>query len=127
VKRESSSTAAARRRRPPKTIDDYIDRCAPDVQPILRHVRATIAKAAPDATETISYSIPAFKLRRIVVYFAAFRNHVGLYPPVKGNAALERAVAPYAGEKGNLRFPIHRKIPYGLIARIVKFRARQSR
>jgi uncharacterized protein YdhG (YjbR/CyaY superfamily) len=117
----------ARRRRAPKTIDEYIDRCAPQAQPILRRVRATIVKAAPDATETISYGIPAFKLRRILVYFAAFKHHIGLYPPVKGDAALEKAVAPYAGEKGNLRFPIERKIPYALISRIVKFRATQSR
>jgi uncharacterized protein YdhG (YjbR/CyaY superfamily) len=127
VKRQSSGSATARRRRPPKTIDDYIDRSASEAQPILRRVRATIAKAAPDAVETISYGIPAFKLRRIVVYFAAFKHHIGLYPPVKGNAALERAITPYANEKGNLRFPIDRKIPYTLLARIVKVRARQSR
>lgn len=111
----------------PKTIDEYIKHCAPEAQPILRRVRATIAKAAPDATELISYRMPAFKLRRIVVYFAAFKHHIGVYPPVKGNAALEKAVAPYANEKGNLRFPLDRKIPYGLIARIVKFRAGRSR
>jgi uncharacterized protein YdhG (YjbR/CyaY superfamily) len=116
----------ARRRRTPKTIDEYIEGCAPQAQPILRRVRATIAKAAPGATETISYGIPAFRLRRIVVYFAAFTHHIGLYPPVKGEAALEKAVAPYAGEKGSLRFPIEERIPYGLIARVVKFRATQS-
>ena len=127
MKRQSSKLRADRRRRAPKTIDEYIDRSAPEAQQILRRVRATIAKAVPDATETISYTIPAFKLRRIVVYFAAFTHHIGLYPPVKGNAALAKAAAPYAGEKGNLRFPFDRKIPYGLIARIVKFRARQSR
>ena len=127
MKRQSSGAGTARRRRAPKTIDEYIDRCAPQAQPILRRVRGTIAKAAPQATETISYGIPAFKLRRIVVYFAAFTHHIGLYPPVKGNAALEKAVAPYAGEKGNLRFPIDRKIPYGLIARIVRFKAPQCR
>jgi len=121
------AATGARRRRAPKTIDEYIDRSAPQAQPILRRVRATIAKAAPDATETISYGIPAFRLRRILVYFAAFRHHIGLYPPVKGDAALEKAAAPYAGEKGNLRFPIEQKIPYALIARIVKFRATQSR
>jgi uncharacterized protein YdhG (YjbR/CyaY superfamily) len=90
-------------------------------------VRATIAKAAPDATETISYGMPAFKLRRILVYFAAFKHNIGLYPPVKGNPALEKASAPYAGEKGNLRFRLEQKIPYALIARIVKYRATQSR
>jgi uncharacterized protein YdhG (YjbR/CyaY superfamily) len=83
------TTGVARRRRAPKTIDEYIDRCAPQARPILRRVRATIAKAAPGATETISYGIPAFKLRRILVYFAAFKQHIGLYPPVKGDAALE--------------------------------------
>jgi uncharacterized protein YdhG (YjbR/CyaY superfamily) len=70
---------------------------------------------------------PLFKLRRILVHFAGFEHHIGLYPPMKGDAALEKAAAPYAGEKGNLRFPIEQTIPYALIARIVKFRATQSR
>jgi uncharacterized protein YdhG (YjbR/CyaY superfamily) len=127
VKRKTATRSPARARRPPKTIDEYIDRCAPEAQPILQRVRATIAKAVPDADETISYGIPAFKLRRVVVYFAAFTHHIGLYPPLKGNAALEKAAAPYAGEKGNLRFPLDRRIPYGLIVRIARFRASQSR
>lgn len=127
MKRQPSGAAATRRRRVPKTIDDYIDRAAPEAQPILRRVRAAVAKAAPDATETISYGIPAFKLRRVVVYFAAFKHHIGLYPPAKGDPAIEKAAAPYAGEKGNLRFPLDRRVPYGLIARIVKFRAARSR
>ena len=114
-------------KRKPKTIDEYIDHCAPAAQPILRRVRATIAEAVPDAVETISYGIPAFRLRRIVVYFAAFKEHIGLYPPVKGDAAIEKAVARYAGPKGNLRFPLDRRVPYGLIRRVAKFRATQSR
>ena len=120
-------TGSARRRQASNTIDEYIDRCAPQAQPILRRIRATITKAVPEATETISYGMPAFKLRRILVYFAAFKHHIGLYPPVKGDADLQKAVAPYAGEKGNLRFPIDQKIPYALISRIVKFKATQSR
>jgi uncharacterized protein YdhG (YjbR/CyaY superfamily) len=127
MKRKSSRVAANRGRTRPKTIDEYIERCTPDVQPILRRVRATIAKAVPDAVETISYGIPAFKLRRIVVYFAAFRAHIGLYPPAKGDTAIEKAAARYAGPKGNLRFPLDRRIPYGLIARIAKFRATQAK
>ena len=63
----------------------------------------------------------------IVVYFAAFKGHIGLYPPARGDAALEKAVAAYANEKGNLRFPLDRRIPYGLIGRITKFRARAAR
>jgi len=127
VKRQPPQRAVTRRRKPPKSIDEYISRCAPEARPILTRIRATLAKAVPDATETISYGIPAFKVRRIVVYFAAFSHHIGLYPPVKGNAALEKAIAPYAGQKGNLRFPIDRRVPYGLIARIAKFRAKRSR
>ena len=125
--RDATRTAKARRRKPAQSIEEYIDRCAPDVRPILRRIRATIAAAAPGASETISYRIPAFRRDRILVYFAAFRHHIGLYPPVKGDAALEKAVARYAGEKGNLRFPLDRKIPYRLIARIVKFKDRQVR
>jgi uncharacterized protein YdhG (YjbR/CyaY superfamily) len=60
------------------------------------------------------------------VYFAAFKAHIGFYPPVRGNARLEQAVAPYAGEKGNLRFPLGRPIPYRLIERIVKHRVKQT-
>ena len=126
MKRRMPARSPARRRTSVTTIDEYIDRCAPEVQPILRRIRATIAGAAPGATETISYRIPAFRRDRILVYFAAFKHHIGLYPPVKGNPALEKAVAPYAGEKGSLRFPLDRKIPYGLIARIVKFKDRRA-
>ena len=114
-------------RRRATTIDEYIANCRPTARPILRRVRRTIGRAAPDATETISYGIPAFRLNRIVVYFAAFKNHIGLYPPVKGDRALEQAAAPYAGEKGNLKFAIDQRIPYGLIARIAKFRAKRAR
>ena len=127
MKRTAARRAKSRPRTPARTIDEYIDRSAPEAQPILRRIRATIARAAPGATETISYRIPAFRQGRILVYFAAFTSHIGLYPPVKGDAALERAIAPYAGEKGNLRFPLDRNIPYGLIARIVKLKLRRER
>jgi uncharacterized protein YdhG (YjbR/CyaY superfamily) len=60
------------------------------------------------------------------VYFAAFKNHIGLYPPVKGDAKLVKAASAYTGEKGNLQFPLDHPIPYGLIERIVKFRVKQN-
>ena len=109
----------------PQTIDAYIAAHPPAVRAILQKIRRTIRTAVPTAEETISYTIPAFRLGRMLLYFAAFKNHVGLYPPVYGDAKLEAAVAPYAGEKGNLRFPLDRPIPYALIKRIAKFRARQ--
>ncbi|MFO0969969.1 MAG: DUF1801 domain-containing protein [Gemmataceae bacterium] len=110
----------------PETISDYIAASTPDVRPILEKIRQTIRAAAPDAEEIISYRMPAFRQKGILVYFAAFKSHIGLYPPVSGDPRLEKAIAPYAGEKGNLRFPLDRPIPYGLIARIVKHKLKQN-
>jgi uncharacterized protein YdhG (YjbR/CyaY superfamily) len=110
----------------PKNIDEYIASFSPDVQPILERIRLTIRQAAPDAQETISYNIPAFTLNGILVYFAAFKKHIGFYPPVRGDAKLEKSIARYAGPKGNLQFPLDEPIPYGLIERIVKLRVKQN-
>jgi uncharacterized protein YdhG (YjbR/CyaY superfamily) len=110
----------------PGNIDEYVRGFSPDVREILEAIRATIRSAAPDAEETISYRIPAFTQNGVLVYFAAFKNHIGLYPPVKGDAALMKAISRYAGEKGNLQFPLDRPIPYALIKRIVKQRVKQN-
>lgn len=110
----------------PETIAEYIALFPADVQEILEKIRATIRSAAPDAQETISYQIPTFTLNGALVHFAAFKNHIGFYPPVKGDAKVEAAVARYAGEKGNLRFPLDEAIPYRLIERIVKMRVKQN-
>jgi uncharacterized protein YdhG (YjbR/CyaY superfamily) len=113
-------------RKTPQSVDAYIATFPPDVQAILGHIRLTIRNAAPGAKETISYQIPAFTLNGALVYFAAFKQHIGFYPPVSGDAKLVKAVAPYAGEKGNLRFPLDEPIPYRLIVRIVKHRVKQN-
>ena len=110
----------------PNSIDQYIAAFSPEVRAILQRIRTTIRNAAPDARETISYQIPAFMLNGPLVYFAAFKKHIGFYPPVRGDARLENAVAPYAGEKGNLRFPLDHPIPHRLIERIVKHRVKQN-
>lgn len=110
----------------PKNIDEYIAAFTPEVQEILQKVRQTISQAAPGAEEVISYRMPAFKMKGILAYFAGWKNHIGLYPPVMGDPELEAAVAPYAGEKGNLQFPLDQPIPYDLIERIVKFRVEQN-
>jgi uncharacterized protein YdhG (YjbR/CyaY superfamily) len=75
----------------------------------------------------ISYNIPAFKQNGVLVYFAGFKNHVGLYPPVRGDVSLQRAVAKYAGPKGNLKFSYDEPLPLALIARIVRLKVRQDR
>lgn len=114
------------RRPAPGNIDEYIASFSPEVRAILERIRSTVRNAAPDAQETISYGIPAFRLNGVLVYFAAFRKHIGFYPPVRGDAKLERAISTFAGEKGNLRFPLDQPIPYGLIERIVKLRVKQN-
>jgi len=114
------------KRIPPRNVDEYIDGFSPEVQSILEKIRATIRQAAPGAEEMISYQIPAFALKGNLVFFAAFKNHIGFYPPIKGDENLERKAAPYAGEKGNLRFPLDRPIPYDLISKIVELRVKQN-
>jgi uncharacterized protein YdhG (YjbR/CyaY superfamily) len=111
----------------PVDIDDYIATRAPDVRSILRRIRATIRKAAPKAEERISYRMPAFFQDGAIVYFAAFKQHVGLFPPARGDTALEKAVARYAGPKGNLQFPLNQPIPYALIARIARHRFKANK
>lgn len=110
----------------PATIDEYIAACSPEVQPILEKIRLTIRKAAPAAKEKISYRMPTFTLEGNLVHFAAFKEHIGFYPPVRGDDKLLSEISIYAGPKGNLRFPIEERIPYGLISRIVKARVREN-
>jgi uncharacterized protein YdhG (YjbR/CyaY superfamily) len=110
----------------PKDIDSYIAQFPTNVQAILKSIRKTIRSAAPEASEVISYQMPAFKGHGILVYFAAWKEHIGLYPPIAGDPAIEKAVASYAGPKGNLQFPLDEPIPYRLIERIVKLRVKQD-
>jgi uncharacterized protein YdhG (YjbR/CyaY superfamily) len=114
------------KRSAPRTIDEYISAAPSGCQPILEKIRTIIRQNAPRAEETISYGMPAFKQQGILVYFAAFKKHIGLFPPVRGDEKLERAAAPYAGPKGNLHFPLEKPIPYDLIRRIVKARVQAT-
>ncbi len=110
----------------PKTIDEYIAAFPPDIQAILEKIRATVREVAPLAVERISYRMPSFVLNGNLVYFAAFKNHIGFYPPVRGDEKLMEDLAVYAGEKGNLKFALDKPIPYDLIRRIVKARADEN-
>jgi uncharacterized protein YdhG (YjbR/CyaY superfamily) len=111
----------------PSTVDAYIAQHDPAVQALLQQVRATVRAAAPEAQETISYGMPALRQNGMLVYFAAFKAHIGFYPPIRGDAALEAATAPYAGEKGNLRFPYAKPIPFDLISALTQLRVAQDR
>ncbi len=109
-----------------QTIDEYIAGFAPDVREKLQKIRETIRKAAPGAEEKIAYRMPAFTLNGNLVYFAAFKNHIGFYPIPSGIARFEKELAPYKKAKGSIQFPLDRPIPYALITRIVKFRAKEN-
>jgi len=111
----------------PKDVDSYIASFPKDAQALLKKVRRTVRAAAPGASEVISYNIPAYRQNGMLVYFAGFKSHIGLYPPVRGNAALAKAVAKYAGPKGNLRFPYDEPLPIALIKRIVMYKVKQNK
>ena len=108
-----------------KDIDEYIANFPPDVQEILQKIRTTVAKAVPNAEEKISYRMPAFMRDGVVIYFAAFKKHIGVFPPVR-DPKLKKEVARYAGPKGNLQFPLTQRIPYALIGRIAKAQAKAN-
>jgi uncharacterized protein YdhG (YjbR/CyaY superfamily) len=110
----------------PKSIDEYIAGFSPDVQEILQKIRRTVKKAAPEATETIKYQMPTFILKGNLVYFAAFKNHIGFFPPVTGNEKLMNELSVYEGPKGSLKFPLDKPIPYDLIRRIINIRVREN-
>jgi uncharacterized protein YdhG (YjbR/CyaY superfamily) len=111
----------------PETIDEYIAAFPPEVKSILEKIRLTIKKAAPRAEERISYKMPAFALNGTLIYFAAFQKHIGIFPPVRGDAILSKELSRYRGEKGNLKFPLDEPIPYGLISRVVKCRVKEQK
>lgn len=104
-------------------IDAHIATQPPKVRAILRKIRATIRKTAPDAIETISYGIPAFKLHGNQIFYAAHKTHIGIYPRVP---EMKDELAKYGGGKGTVQLPLDKPIPYGLIARMTKLRVKDN-
>ncbi|WP_246853782.1 iron chaperone [Rufibacter aurantiacus] len=110
----------------PTTIDHYIAGFPEDTQKLLEQIRARVKEVVPEAEETISYAIPTFKLaNRPLVYFAAFKHHIGLYPAPVENPAFKEAFAGYKTGKGTLQLPLHKPLPLELITSIVEFRKRE--
>ena len=108
------------------SIDEYIQTFPQDIQKILQEVRATIKAAAPEAEEKISYQMPTFFLKGNLIHFAAFKNHIGIYPTPSGTEAFKRELSIYQGAKGSVRLPIDEPMPLKLISRIVKFRVAEN-
>ena len=111
---------------PAKNIDDYIARYPAEVQAILQSIRETIQKAAPESKETISYMMPTFRLEGNLVHFAAFKNHIGLYPAPSGIDQFRDELSKYEFSKGTIRFPIDQPIPLDLVTKIVQYRVQEN-
>ena len=109
-----------------KTIDEYIASFPKNIQTTLQELRQAIREAAPQAEETISYQMPAFKQNGILVYFAAFKNHIGFFPTATGVEIFKDKLAAYETSKGTIRFPIDQPLPLELIKEIVRFRVKES-
>lgn len=110
----------------PKNVSDYISRFPNETQKKLKQLRAHIKKAAPEAEEVISYSMPAFKLNRIIVWYAAYQHHIGLYPTPSPMKIFKKELAVYKTSKGAIQFPITKPLPLQLITKIVKFRVNEN-
>ena len=111
----------------PNTIDAYVATFSPDVRSILQQIRQVIHETIPGLGETMSYGMPTFTLNgKYLVYIAAHKKHIGLYPAPTGVEAFHEAVARYGGGKGTLKFPFDQPIPFDLIRTIVQFRAREQ-
>lgn len=109
-----------------KDINSYLIVFPEAVQAMLQNIRQTIAKAAPNAVETISYGIPTFKQYGNLVHFAGYKNHIGFYPGAGAIETFKKELAAYKLSKGTLQFPLDKKLPLALITKIVKYRVKQD-
>lgn len=112
-----------------RTVADYLAKTPPVARRALRQLRAAIKAAAPGITERISYRIPTFELDgRYLLYIAAFKEHVSVYPVTSGMVArYGKAIAPYRTGRGTLRFSLDAPIPTGLVAKLAKVRVQERR
>jgi len=110
-----------------ENIDDYISDFPGETQKYLNEIRELIRKLAPDSVESISYAIPTFSLNeKYLVYFAGFKNHIGLYPTPVGMEAFKEELSNYKTGKGSVQFPLNKPLPIALITKIVKYQIGQN-
>jgi uncharacterized protein YdhG (YjbR/CyaY superfamily) len=109
-----------------KNVDEYIAGFPKDTRALLTQMRTTIQQAAPDAEEIISYAMPAYKYQGVLVYFAAFKNHIGFYATPTGHEAFKKGLSVYKEGKGSVQFPLDKPLPLSLITKIVKFRIKEN-
>lgn len=109
-----------------KNIDAYISKQEESVKPILEKLRSAIKEIVPDAEEVISYNMPAFRYHGMLVYFAAYKNHIGFYSLPSGHNAFKKELVSYKQGKGSVQFPLDTPLPFALIKKMVKFRAKEN-
>ena len=110
----------------PVTVEEYIATFPEDIQYRLHKIRDTIRKTAPQAEELISYSMPLYKLNGMLISFAAWKEHIGMYPIPAVTGEVKKKLGPYKDAKATLRFPIDQPLPTGLIAQVVKLRMKEN-
>jgi len=110
-----------------ETVEEYIHSFPPEIEEILTQIRIVIREKAPDAVESISYGMPAYKTHgKPLVYFAGFKNHIGFYATPTGHTEFASELSAYKQGKGSVQFPLNKPIPYELIGRIVEFRVKEN-
>lgn len=109
-----------------KTVDEYISSFSGEVKANLVQIRETIKAAAPAAEEKISYGMPAYKLKGVLVYFAAWKSHIGFYPSTSGIEKFKKELSSYQISKGTIQFPLDKPLPLELIAKIVQYRVNEN-
>lgn len=107
-------------------IDEYIAGFPADVQKLLARIRSTIRKAAPKAEETIKYAMPTFTLNGNLIHFAAYKNHIGIYPVPRNEESFKKLLSVYEGEKSTMRIPLDEPLPLTLISKIVKYNVKRN-
>jgi uncharacterized protein YdhG (YjbR/CyaY superfamily) len=110
----------------PETIEEYISSCSENIQPRLIELREVIKKTAPQATEKISYRMPSYTLKGMLVYFAAHKNHIGFYPMTSAIKIFQKELSGYSCSKGTVQFPHNQPLPVKLIEEIIKFRVEEN-
>jgi uncharacterized protein YdhG (YjbR/CyaY superfamily) len=108
------------------TVDEYIALAEPKVKKALKDIRKTIKTTAPKAEEVISYQIPGYKYHGMLVFFAAWKDHISLYPAPWSAVSLKKEMSAYEGSKGTIKFPIGEPMPLALIKKMVKYRVKEN-
>jgi uncharacterized protein YdhG (YjbR/CyaY superfamily) len=108
------------------SVDEYISTAEPKAKKALRDIRKTIKAAAPKAEEVISYQIPGYKYHGMLVFFAAWKNHISLYPAPWSAESLKKEMSVYEGSKGTIKFPLDKPMPLALIKKMVKYRLKEN-